>query len=107
MAAELLQHWSPGAADFARRQVVPKRRPAPGVNYLLQSLPASDLRRMLAACEKVDLAPADVLYTPGQRLRDVYFPVDGFISLIMTVDERSSLEVALIGNEGMCGVQLI
>jgi len=86
---------------------VPKRRPARGVNYLLQSLPGSDSRSVLAGCERVDLTPGDVLYTPGQRLRDVYFPVDGFISLMMTVDGRSSLEVALIGNEGMFGVQLI
>jgi len=93
--------------QLARREAVPKARRAGGVNQLLQSLPASDRRRVLAACETVVLTRAEVIYSPGQQLRDVYFPVDGYISLVMTVDEVASLEVALIGNEGMLGVHLI
>jgi CRP-like cAMP-binding protein len=77
------------------------------VNRLLEALPASDLRRMLAGCETVDLAFADVLYTPGERLSDVYFPTRSFISLIMPVDDSASLEVGLIGNEGMFGIPLV
>ena len=80
---------------------------ASGVNHLLQGLPRLDLSRMLAACEKVELAVADVLYAPGERLRDVYFPMSGFISLIMRVDDASSLEVGLVGNEGMFGIPLV
>lgn len=76
------------------------------VNHLLEALADGDLRRMLAACEKVDLAFADVLYTPRERLRHVYFPTGGFISLIMPMDKASSLEVGLVGNEGMFGIPL-
>ena len=79
---------------------------AAGKNYLLQALPRSDLGRMVRACNTVELATADVLYSPGERLREVYFPVSGFISLIMQVDDTSSLEVALVGNEGMFGIPL-
>jgi CRP-like cAMP-binding protein len=70
-------------------------------------LPEADLRRILAACEKVELKFGDVLYTPRQRLSHVYFPVRSFISLIMAVDDASSLEVGLVGNEGMFGVPLV
>jgi CRP-like cAMP-binding protein len=62
---------------------------------------------MLAACETVDLAFADVLYTPGERLSHAYFPTRSFISLIMPVDDSASLEVGLIGNEGMFGIPLV
>jgi CRP-like cAMP-binding protein len=62
---------------------------------------------MLAECETVELAFANVLYTPGERLRDVYFPTTSFISLIMPVDEAASLEVGMIGNEGMFGIPLV
>ena len=79
---------------------------APAVNRLLEALPESDRRRMLAGCESVELAFADVLYTPGERLSHVYFPISGFISLIMPVDGSGSLEVGLVGNEGMFGVPL-
>ena len=78
-----------------------------GTNYLLQALPRSDLTRVLTGCDTVHLAVADVLYSPGERLRHVYFPVAGFISLIMQVDAASSLQVALVGNEGMFGIPLL
>jgi CRP-like cAMP-binding protein len=75
-------------------------------NRLLEALPKSDLRRMLAECETVDLAFADVLYAPGERLSHVYFPTRSFISLIMPVDNSASLEVGLVGDEGMFGIPI-
>ena len=86
---------------------MPSPQNAHSVNRLLEVLPSSDLRRVLAECETVELAFGDVLYTPGERLRDVYFPTGSFISLIMPVDTSSSLEVGLIGNEGMFGIPLV
>jgi CRP-like cAMP-binding protein len=85
---------------------VPSTQRAPAINRLLESLPSSDLRRVLAEFETVDLAFGDVLYTPRERLSHVYFPTSSFISLIMPVEE-SALEVGLIGNEGMFGIPLV
>jgi CRP-like cAMP-binding protein len=62
---------------------------------------------MLAGCEPVELVFADILYTPGERLDHVYFPTRSFISLIMPVDTSASLEVGLVGDEGMFGVPLL
>ena len=81
------------------------QRGTPG-NRLLEALPKSDLRRMLAECETVELAFADVLYAPGERLSNVYFPTNSFISLIMPVDNSASLEVGLVGDEGMFGIPI-
>lgn len=81
-------------------------QPAVAVNRLLEALPVSDLRRMLAGCESIELAFADVLYTPGERISYVYFPMRSSISLIMSVDGAASVEVGLIGNEGMLGIPL-
>jgi CRP-like cAMP-binding protein len=86
---------------------VPSIQRASAVNRLLGSLPSSDLRRMLAGCETVELVFADVLYKPGERLSHVYFPLKGFISLIMPIDDSASLEVGLVGNEGMFGIPLV
>ena len=79
----------------------------PTTNRLLEGLPQSDLRRILAGCESVELAFAEVLYTPRARLSHVYFPIQGSISLIMPVDDSDALEVGIVGNEGMFGIPLV
>ncbi len=85
---------------------MPTAQRVPAVNRLLEALPASELRRMLAGCEKVELAFADVIYTPRERLKHVYFPTQSFISLVMPADDSALLEVGLVGNEGMFGTPL-
>ncbi len=86
---------------------MPSAQRVPAVNRLLEALPSSDRRRMLAECETVELGFADVLYTPRERLSHVYFPIASFISLIMAVNKSASLEVGLVGNEGMFGIPLV
>jgi CRP-like cAMP-binding protein len=76
------------------------------INRLLKSLPRDDLGRVVNECETVEFKFGDVLYNPGERLEHVYFPITGFISLIMPVDDVASIEVALVGNEGMFGTPL-
>jgi CRP-like cAMP-binding protein len=85
---------------------VPSTPRVPAVNRLLEALPSGDLRRLLAECETLELAFGDVLYTAGDRLSHVYFPISSFISLIMPIDDSSSLEVGMVGNEGMFGIPL-
>jgi CRP-like cAMP-binding protein len=85
---------------------VPSSQCAAPVNRLLAAMPETDLRRMLAGCETIELAFSDVLCMPMEPLRHVHFPTSSIISLIMPVDGADSIEVGLIGNEGMFGVPL-
>ena len=75
-------------------------------NRLLQVLPKSDLRQLLDRCEKVELAFGEILHAPMERLCHVYFPISSYISLSMRVNASASLEVGLIGSEGMFGIPL-
>ena len=75
------------------------------VNRLIDALPTIDRRRVLAEFVNVELVFADVLYDLGETLNHVYFPLGSFISLIMPIDD-ASLEVGLVGSEGMFGIPL-
>jgi|SRR6478672_5509619 hypothetical protein len=88
--------WRVGFTDPKGESSVPLTQRVPTVNRLLEALPSSDLRRLLAECETVELAFADVLYTSGERPSHVYFPTSSFVSLIMPIDDSSSLEVGLV-----------
>ncbi len=76
-------------------------------NRLLAGLPSVDRERVLAGCEVVNLSLGEVLAEPGEPIRHVYFPIRAIISLTTRIDGRSSLEVGVIGDEGMLGTALV
>jgi len=76
-------------------------------NRLLAALAGQDRRHLLAQCEQVELELSDVLYEPGKRIRQVYFPTSSFISLITPISAHERLEVGLVGDEGMLGTSLV
>lgn len=77
------------------------------INGLIEGLPREARSRILKLCEPVELAFGDILCEADERLRYVYFPLTGFISLVATVGSHPPLEIGLIGNEGMLGVTLV
>jgi CRP-like cAMP-binding protein len=79
----------------------------PEQNRLLGDLPSQAFTRVRNECELVELATGDVLYEPGERIRDVYFPTQSIVSLVAKAAGDASLEVALVGDEGMVGIPLL
>lgn len=76
-------------------------------NRVLASIPARDYQRLQVNLAPVRLKFGEVLYEPGKAIKYVYFPTDCLISLLTTVDKRRSLEVGMVGNEGMAGMPFI
>ena len=76
-------------------------------NHLIELLPVADRSRLLALCEPVELVLSEVLCEPGKPTRHVYFPTQGYISLVALVDGSPGVEVGMVGREGMLGAQLV
>jgi CRP-like cAMP-binding protein len=75
-------------------------------NYLIEQLPRKDRQRLLDLCEPVQLVLSEVICEDGKPTRHVYFPINGFISLITSIAGKPILEVGMVGREGMLGAQL-
>ena len=76
------------------------------VNRLLAKLPKKEYERLLPSLKLIPLIFGDVLYEPGDTIKHVYFPNDSIVSLLTALSERSTLEVGMVGNEGMAGLPI-
>lgn len=76
--------------------------PASG-NLLLAALPPADLARLAPLFESVSVEVGEVMYEAGAPLQHIYFPHDSLISLLGVAEGRMTLEVGLVGREGMLG----
>ncbi len=73
-------------------------------NRLLAALPRKDYKDLSSKLERVPLTFNENIYQPGDIIHQVYFPESGIISLLSAVSEDSTLEVGIVGNEGLAGL---
>lgn len=74
-----------------------------GVNHLLSLLSEAERERILARCEKIPLKIEAVLYEAGATMGHVYFPLSGMVSMVIGTEDGGTIEVGVVGNEGMVG----
>jgi CRP-like cAMP-binding protein len=75
-------------------------------NQLLAALPDAEWLRWGPHLEMMELKLGQVLYESGGKMSYAYFPVDSIISLLFVLENGSSAEIAVVGNEGIIGVSL-
>jgi CRP-like cAMP-binding protein len=80
--------------------------PTPKQNHLLAALPAADYDRMLPHLERFPLELGTALYEAGGEQAHVYFPTASIVSLLYVMQNGSSAEIAVVGNEGVVGISL-
>ena len=78
----------------------------PKQNHLLGALPEADYQRLLPNLEHVPLELGWALYESGGEQGYVYFPTASIVSLLYVMEDGSSAEIAVVGNEGVVGVAL-
>jgi CRP-like cAMP-binding protein len=80
--------------------------PSPEQNHLLEALPPDVQERVFPHLKLVELPLAKVLYQPGSHIYDVYFPTTAIVSLLYVMENGSSAEISVVGNEGILGISL-
>jgi CRP-like cAMP-binding protein len=83
---------------------MPQAAISPEQNQLLAAMPAAARDRLYPYLEPVSLELGDVLYESGDRLQYVYFPTDSIVSLMYVMENGSSAEISVVGNEGVVGI---
>ena len=81
-------------------------RADPLENHLLAALSPAGYERVRRELEVVDMPLGHVLYESGDRVGHVYFPTDCIVSLLYVLENGSSAEIAVVGNEGVVGVSI-
>ena len=75
-------------------------------NRLLSLLSDHDYERLRPHLSPAVLEYRKSLYEASRPIEQVYFPVDGVASLVITTADGASAEVGTIGNEGMVGLPI-
>ncbi|MGC0075997.1 Crp/Fnr family transcriptional regulator [Ralstonia pseudosolanacearum] len=81
-------------------------QPNPKLNHLLSVLPPEEWSRIVPELALVDMPLGHVVYESGDRPDYVYFPTTSIVSLLYVMENGSSGEIAIVGNEGVIGIAI-
>jgi CRP-like cAMP-binding protein len=75
-------------------------------NHIFEAMPTNEWERLLPFIETVELPLGKVLYEPGTKMSHVIFPSSAIVSLLYALENGSSAEIAVVGNEGVVGISI-
>ena len=78
----------------------------PMENRLLARLSREEYARILPHLEHVSFSLGEVVYESGGQIGHIYFPTTSIVSLLYMMENGSSAEMGVAGNEGLVGIAL-
>jgi CRP-like cAMP-binding protein len=75
-------------------------------NLLLSALPPAECERLRPHLQAVTFSLGQVVCEPGERIDYCYFPTNSVVSMLYTMQDGSTAEMGVVGNEGVLGVAL-
>jgi len=76
-------------------------------NQILRELPRPEFGAVLPKLELIRMQPRQLLHEAGDTLRSAYFCNTGLISVLSVLSDGKTVEVGLVGREGLVGLPLI
>jgi CRP-like cAMP-binding protein len=90
-----------------RERRSPGPPPLASRNSVLARLLAADYEEVLPKLAHVTLRAGQVLYQAHQEIEEVYFPEDAVVAMIDTMQDARTVEVGIIGREGIVGINVL
>ena len=78
----------------------------PVSNRILSSIPDGEYNLIRPHLEYVDLPQHRILHEAGEKIEFAYFLAEGLASLVVLTSDGRSVEVAIVGHEGIVGTPL-
>jgi CRP-like cAMP-binding protein len=72
-------------------------------NLLLDSLPEADRQAIDPHLKRVDVKEQQTLYDLHAIIKEIHFPIDAVISLVIPLSTGEIVETAMVGNDGVLG----
>ncbi len=76
-------------------------------NRILAALPYEEFARLGPHLESVHLEKGEIVYLTGDDIQYGYFLNSGLLSFLSTTETGSTIEVAMVGNEGIIGLPVL
>jgi CRP-like cAMP-binding protein len=96
------------SADTSRRDALAKEQAESETsslkNKILLMIPRTEYQLVHPYLEPFQFHHHAILHEPAQKLEFAYFPNQGLLSLLVATEDGKTVEVAMVGNEGVAGV---
>jgi CRP-like cAMP-binding protein len=76
-------------------------------NLILAALASEEFDRLSEHLDTFELKLGEFLHMPDERVEYVYFPTDGIVSLLATLEGGETVETGVVGREGMVGISIV
>jgi CRP-like cAMP-binding protein len=94
------------AKKSSKKKIAKELHDDPKRNLILAALPAADFERLLPDLEFVPMPLGWTMSESGDHVDFLHFLTAGIVSLIYDLEDGSSSEIALVGNEGLIGISI-
>src|SRR5438046_1945137 len=105
---ERMYSGSPSSTASCHASSTRPSRPASAAraHSILAALPERDVARLRPHLESIEMPLGTALYEAGSRVRQLYFPTSGIVSLLQVMADGASAEIAVVGSEGVVGIAM-
>jgi CRP-like cAMP-binding protein len=76
-------------------------------NQLLGRLAPKQLEQLLPHLEAIDAPQRQVLQRRGERVDFVHFPETAVVSFVVALEDGHTVEVGMVGREGLVGIGVL